>query len=148
MILSVPAKLKEIYEKGRKYPWPKSKGCPRCHGLRLWGHGYVVAYFDEIDGPLYLRRYRCPDCRCVVRLKPEGFWARFQASIETIRSCIGHRLRTGCYLPCISRTRQGHWLRALKRKACAYLGEITTLDLAHGFERLVEMGKVPVSRSI
>jgi hypothetical protein len=148
MIVSVCAKLKEIYEQGRKYLWPKPKSCPRCHGSRLWGHGYVPAYFDDFVKALLLRRYRCPDCACVVRLKPEGIWKRFRASIETIRSCIRHRVETGQYLASLSRTRQGHWLRALMRKANAYLGQTLPRDLAQAFERLTEMGKIPVSRSI
>jgi hypothetical protein len=147
MILSVPAKLKEIYEKGRKYLWPRPQSCPCCHGSRLWGHGYVAAYFDDFVEALFVRRYRCPECGCVIRLKPEGIWKRFRASIETIRSCIRHRIETGHYLPLCSRTRQGHWLRALKRKASAYGGDTLSHDLVEAFERLAKMGKIPVGRS-
>jgi len=148
MILPVRAKLKEIYEKGREYLWPRPESCPRCHGSRVWGHGYVTAYFDGFMDALLLRRYRCPDCKCVIRLKPEGIWRGFRATIETIRSCILHRVETDHYLPFISRTRQGHWFRALKRKASAYLGDIVSEDLVKAFDRLAEMGKLPVSRSI
>jgi hypothetical protein len=83
----------------------------------------------------------------VIRLKPEGIWERFRADIDTIRSSIRHRTETGRYLPTISRTRQGHWMRALKRKASAYLGDASLQDLAQAFERLMEMGKIPVYRS-
>jgi hypothetical protein len=41
-----------------------------------------------------------------------------------------------------------HWLKALKRKSRAYLGESFGGDLLEAFDRLLEMGKVPVSRSI
>jgi hypothetical protein len=148
MILSVPARLKEIFEKGREYVWLKPKGCPHCHGARLWGHGYVPAYFDQIEEAVFLRRYRCPDCGCVIRLKPQGIWARFQATIETIRLSIRHRIQTGRYLPSLSRNRQGHWLRALKRKASAYLGNSLQEDLMEAFEELIAKGKIPVGRSI
>ncbi|MBN2034961.1 MAG: hypothetical protein JW836_16975 [Deltaproteobacteria bacterium] len=49
------------------------------------GSRFVLAYFDAIAGGVYLRRYRCPECKCVVRLRPIGFFARIQAAIETIR---------------------------------------------------------------
>ena len=40
-------------------------------------------------------------------------------------------------------------MKALKRKAHAYLGEVVSKDdLLSAFEHLLEMGKIPVSRSI
>lgn len=95
MILAVAALLKEIVDKAKDYPWPKPAQCPRCHRKRLWGHGFVLAWFDECGSSVYLRRYRCPECGCVIKLKPEGYFNRFQASIQAIRTSICHRLRTG-----------------------------------------------------
>ena len=148
MIQPVVAVLKEIYEKGRDYLWPKPKFCPCCKASRLWGHGFVLAYFDGQSGGVYLRRYRCPQCNSVLRLKPAGYFNRFQSSIQDIRASIGHRLNTNCCRGGISRTREGHWFKALKRKAKAYLGDAIGDDLLHAFDRLCQMGKVPVSRSI
>ena len=95
MILAVAALLKEIMDKAKDYPWSKPAECPRCHRKRLWGHGFVLAWFDECGSSVYLRRYRCPECGCVIQLKPEGYFNRFHASIQTIRTSISHRLRTG-----------------------------------------------------
>ncbi len=95
-----------------------------------------------------LRRYRCAQCRCVLRLRPAAYWSRFQASIADIRTSITHRLKTCRYLSYFSRTRQRHWLKALKRKAHAYLGDVVSKDLLSAFEHLLELGKIPVSRSI
>ena len=86
MIIFFSAVLNEIHLLGREYPWPKPDACPRCNGYRFWGHGFVLACFDGFSHPLCLKRYRCPDCRCVVRLRPKGYFKRFQASIATIRS--------------------------------------------------------------
>lgn len=148
MILPVVAILKEICEKGRKYLWPKPKVCPCCKAGRLWGHGFVCAYFDEEPEGVYLRRYRCPDCGCVVRLKPAGYFKRFQSSIATIRSCVCGRSDKARSLTMVSRTREAHWVKALKRKAKAYLGNFFGGDFPEAFDRLWGMGKIPVSRSM
>ena len=147
MLLPVVFLLKEIYEKGRDYLWPRPELCPRCKVRRPWGHGFVLANFDGYPSCLLLRRYRCPCCGCVIRLKPQGYFERFQSPIETIRAVI-HSLvekipsRSGG-----SRTRKAHWLKALERNAMAYLGEPFRDNLLAAFDRLIEMGKIPVSRS-
>ena len=148
MILPVVVVLKEIYEKGRSYLWPRPETCPRRKAGRLWGHGFVPAYFEGLNAGVFLRRYRCPQCGCVIRLKPQGYFDRFQSSIQTIRTAIGHRVKTNRCLGGISRTLQAHWLEALKRKAKAYLGDPFEHDLLEAFDLLCEMGKTPVSRSI
>ena len=146
MILPVYAKINEIYKQGRKFNWPKPDICPRCGSVRIWGHGYVLAYFDGFDRGILLRRYRCPDCHCVIRMKPRGYFRRFHATIRTIESCLTVRLSTGRWNASISKSRQRHWLSALKRKAMAYSGWCKDLMLV--FQRLMQMGLVPVSRTI
>jgi hypothetical protein len=148
MILAVFAVLKEIYKQGRDYSWPRPEVCPHCKSGRLWGHGFVPAYFDGFEGGILLRRYRCVECGCVIRLKPQGYFHKFQSSIKAIRSSIRHRLEAGRWVGAISRSRGLHWLKALKRKSRAYLGDAFEGDLLQAFDRLLEMGKIPVSRSI
>jgi DNA-directed RNA polymerase subunit RPC12/RpoP len=148
MIIFVCVNLKKIFNKQRKYAWPRPKRCPRCGLGRLWGHGFVLAYFDDFVSGLYLRRYRCPDCGCVVRLRPKGYFVRIQAAIETIRSSIGQRIGTGRWPVGLSRARQGHWLRALTRNAVAYFGNVWKSRLLQAFDRLISLGIIPVSRAI
>ena len=69
MIVSVLVSIKEIVAKGRIFPWPRPVVCPRCEGNRVWGHGFVSAFFDGFVDGVLLRRYRCPDCHCVLRLR-------------------------------------------------------------------------------
>ena len=88
MIIFSAVKLKELFKKERDYPWQKPEGCQCCNSHRLWGHGFVGAIFDGYDQPLLLKLYRCPDCGCVIRLRPKGHFKRFQAPVETIRSSI------------------------------------------------------------
>ena len=148
MILPVVVVLKEIYEKGRDYLWPRPEVCPCCRTRRPWGHGFVLAYFDGLAAGVLLRRYRCPQCRCVIRLKPEGYFDRFQSSITTIRAVIRELVEKKLSPSGVPRTRRDHWLKALKRKARAYFGDPFEDRLLSAFDRLVEMGKIPVSRSI
>jgi hypothetical protein len=148
MILPVVVVLKEIYEKGRDYVWPRPQVCPKCKAGRPWGHGFVLACFDGFSAALLLRRYRCPHCGCVIRLKPEGYFPRFQSSIETIRTIIGDLLEKRPAGRGVSRTRSAHWLGALRRKTKAYLGDPFGHRLLEAFDRLMEMGKIPVGRSI
>jgi hypothetical protein len=58
---SLAATIKEIFSLGRRYPWRKPEHCPCCGGRRVWGHGYVLAFFDGFTEGLGLRRYRCPE---------------------------------------------------------------------------------------
>jgi hypothetical protein len=148
MILPVTANLKEIEEQGRNYPWMKPEVCLRCRGCRLWGHGFVGALFDGCAEVLMLRRYRCPACGCVIKLKPEGYFRRFQATIEMIRFHIERRLKTGRWPRGCSCSRCRHWLRALKRQTMAHLGIEWIRQLPQAFDRLAEMGCIPVSRAI
>ena len=148
MILPVVVVLKEIYVKGRDYLWPRPEVCPCCKARRPWGHGFVLAYFDGFTVGVLLRRYRCPHCGCVIRLKPQGYFARFQSSIETIRTTICDLVDRKPSSSGVSRTRKAHWLKALKRKARAYLGDPFQNHLLAAFDRLIVMGKIPVSRSI
>jgi hypothetical protein len=148
MIVFVCVRLKEIFDKQREYAWPRPDLCPRCGQSRLWGHGFVPAYFDGFAGQIHLRRYRCPLCRCVIRLRPRGYFTRIQASIRTIRSSLWQRIVKGRYLSGLSRSRQRHWLNGLMRNTAAYLGNTWNNRLLEAFDRLLGMGRVPVSSSI
>ena len=148
MIIFVCVNLKEIFKKQREYAWPRPERCPRCGLGRLWGHGFALAYFDGFVSGVYLRRYRCPDCRCVVRLRPMGYFVRIQTAIETIWEGIGQRIRTGRWPAGSSRARQGHWLRALMQNAVARFGNAWKKRLTEAFDRLISLGIIPVSRAI
>ena len=149
MILPVTANLKEIEEKGRNYQWVRPEVCLRCRGSHLWGHGFVESWFDGYSRVLLLRRYRCPLCGCIIKLRPKGYFKRFQAKIEIIRFHIARRLKTGKWPGGFSiSARCRHWLRALKRQTMAHLGIEWIGHLSEAFDRLTEMGKVPVSCAI
>jgi DNA-directed RNA polymerase subunit RPC12/RpoP len=147
LILFVEACVKKIFHLGENFPWPRLKQCPRCGG-RLWGHGFVAAYFDGFDEPIRLRRYRCPDCRMVIRTRPKDYWPRFQASIASIRKSLSDRLTRLRWRPDLPRSRQRHWLTGLIRQVRFHLGAAWSGSLVGAFDGLVALGICPVSRSI
>jgi len=148
MVIFFSVILKDLLLQGRYYPFPKPESCPRCEGFRLWGHGFVSAYFDGYDQPFCIKRYRCPDCRCVLRLRPEGYFRRFQASVATIRSSIFCKATTHRWLPGISRSRQCHWFRSLQKRIKVYLSDTWHRGIVFGFDHLVALSRSPISRAI
>ena len=148
MIIFIPVILKELFEFGRKYPWKRPKSCPKCGNVRVWVHAYSPALFDGFSKPLLLKLYRCPCCGCIIRLRPDSHFSRFQASINEIRSTLSIRIKTGRWPKGRSGPRPRHWLRSLKRKILALLDNSWEEGLIRGFDHLAIQGHTPVSRSI
>jgi len=146
MIIFFRVNLKILFKKGRNYPWKKPGKCFQCHSNRLWGHGFVSVFFDEFKKALFVKRYRCPDCGTVFRIRPIGYFSRFQASIDTIRSSIALKAGKRERLRGISRTRQQHWYRALLRHIAAYFGDTWEAGMASAFDALISLGVTPVTR--
>ena len=148
MVIFFKVKLKELFKKGRRYPWSRPENCPCCGNYKVWGHGYDQAYFDGFNEPLWIKLYRCPDCGCVIRARPVGYFKRFQAKIKKIYSSIAHKEKYNKWLSGISRTRQRHWLRALERKIKVYFGDTWSHGLLKAFSYFIKQGHLPVSRRI
>lgn len=105
----------------------------------------IIAGFDDA---LAIRRYRCPSCGCVIRLRPKGYFKWHQSPAVEIRTSLSIRVKTGRWPPGCVTNRARHWLRALKRKAVAVFGLHALADLMAVFDRLISMGLVPVSRTV
>jgi len=148
MIIFSDVKLKDLFKKERAYPWQKPDSCSRCSSCQLWGHGFAEAIFDGFIRPLLLKLYRCPDCGCVIRLRPKGYFKRFQASVETIRSRSACKSTQNRWLPGISRSRQCHWFRSLCQRIKVYLTDTWCQGVVAGFDYLLQLGQIPTSRSI
>ena len=148
MVISVSCEVKEIFEKGKDYEWSKPEICPCCKASKVWGHGFVGAFFDGYPGFVFLRRWRCASCRCVIRVRPCGYFRRFQAMIEEIRSRLSSRISGGPWLPGMSHSRQGNWLRALRKMVTAHLGNEWKEDFLRAFDRFISIDQIPVSRSL
>jgi hypothetical protein len=148
LILAVQACVKALAKLGRHFPWPRPEICPGCHEHPLWGHGFVLAYFDEVAEPVWLRRYRCPLCRLVIRMKPAGYWPRFHATIAVIRESLQRRMKDRRWLPHLSRSRQRHWLRGLRIQILIHFGTSWSGDFLEAFDLLSRRGIVAASRSV
>jgi len=147
MIIFVSANLKKILQLKEKFPWSRPKICPNCKSHKVWGHGFLLAYFDESNSGILIRRYRCPDCSTVIRVRPAGYLPRFQASIKTIRSSIASKVIKQRWLPVLNRTRQQHWFRGLVRRAKAFLGDTWKENMVKAFDHFVLHKINPVTRS-
>ena len=147
MIQFVDVVLKVIFSQGRNFLWQRPSECPRCAHWKVWGHGHVQGNFEGFSVPLWLKRYRCPECGCIIQMRPSSHFSRFQSSREVIRSVLARRISHGKWPPDHS-GRMRHWLRNLKRQMKAHLTEKWKSGLMATFDRLVAMGRVPVSRSI
>jgi len=149
LILPIDLCVKTLKKLGRDYPWKRPERCPRCGGVRVWGHGFVGAYFDEAGTePVVLKRYRCPACGVVIRMRPSGYFRRIQARIAEIRRCLWHRIGKGRWPPRSNPARQRHWLRGLRRQVLAHVGMSWAERLEEGFEELLRRGICAVSRSV
>lgn len=148
MILFVDVILKEIVAMGKDFSWTKPAKCPCCGNWKVWGHGFVSTIFQGFDKPLLLKRYRCPACKCIITLRPSSHFSRFQSSKHTIRSALSHRINTGKWPSGSAGSRQRHWLYNLKRQAKALLTEEWKDGLIAAFDYIINLGKIPVSRSI
>lgn len=149
LILFVEVCVKRLAELGRAYRWERPKQCPRCQSVRVWGHGYVEAYFDEAGSQsVWLKRYRCPGCGVVIRLRPSGYWTRIQATIETVRQNLLDRMEKGRWPPGSNSARGRHWLRGLKRQVRTHLGMSYAERIAEGFLELMRRGMCAVSRAV
>jgi hypothetical protein len=148
MIAFMELDLKRIASGDPDYCWPRPSRCGRCKNPTLWSHGLVAVIFARFAQALWIRRYRCPACGCIIRLRPKGYFTRHQSDIATIRKTLLTRLNSGCWPRNGVTSRAGHWLRALKRQVLAVLGVPAMADLIAAFDRLIVLGRVPVSRVV
>jgi hypothetical protein len=99
VILHVSVDVKKLCALGKSYPWPRPKRCFSCQSSRIWGHGYVLRYFEGFMQPLWVRRYRCPDCRTVYTLRPDLFPGGFPYSLWTILCSLMTKIFLHSFIP-------------------------------------------------
>lgn len=113
MVLHVTVDVKKIYELGKTYPWPRPKHCLLCKSTRIWSHGYVQRYFEDFKKPLWIKRYRCPDCHTVYTLRPDMFYMRFRYPIRLIIYALIIRIVFNTFIALIPRQNQQYWYKGL-----------------------------------
>ena len=115
MILSRKINIGLLTEQGKNFKWEKHF-CEGCHEF-MWGHGFVLRYFSDIPGGVYLKRYRCSGCGTVAQVRPESYWQSLRSSVKNIYSALKTKIATGFWPPEMPRQRAGHWLRRFSLKA-------------------------------
>jgi len=148
MIATFELDLNEIAICSSDYPWPRPDCCERCAHPLLWGHGFVLMLFAGFAHALRIRRYRCPACGGIIRHRPSGYFCRHQSPAEQIRDALQCRIRDGRWPKGCVTGRARHWMAALKRNVRAILPLSEQRDLLAAFDRLAQMGRVPVARAI
>ena len=134
MILSTKITIEELSKNSRHFKWDKYF-CDKCHRY-MWGHGYCLRYFSDILESVYLKRYRCPGCRKVVTIRPEGYWKYLRSSIRAIYEALRVRL-TGFWPLGFPRQRGGHWLLRFGRLAQMENQECLPTFLEHCFSKQI-----------
>ena len=115
MILPFKITLEELSKSGKNFKWPKYF-CDCCQ-RNMWGHGFVARYFETNPDPVFLKRYRCPDCKALVVVRPEEYWSRIRSSILVIYLSLKSRLSLGRWPELFPRQRGNHWLKKFVRFA-------------------------------
>ena len=146
MVLPVAVDVKSLGELGTKYPWPKLLRCRSCSSSRVWGHGYVLRYFEGYIEPLWVKRLRCPDCHTVYTLRPDCFYPRFRYSILIILSSLVTRIAYCRFMPCLPRQNQQYWYRGLLLQA-QRLRRVRCPDM-HTIKEIIASGFIPASHAL
>jgi hypothetical protein len=107
----------KLGEKKKEYPWERLGRCPSCKGPRVWGHGYVLRYFDSYEEGVWLKRYRCAECRAVHTVRPETHYRGFWVSIASILDSLLEKALYNRWLSRYSRQRQQYWWRGFVKQA-------------------------------
>ena len=109
MIFFTKITIEELSKNGKDHKWGKYF-CDKCQ-RNMWGHGFVMRYFAEASGEIYLKRYRCPDCSTVVTTRPETHWKSIRSSIQAIYEALKSKL-AGFWPLGFPRHRGQHWLKS------------------------------------
>ena len=148
MLHFVEVNLKDVFDKGRNFQWPRPSSCPRCQHNNVWGHGFVERLFDLFPSPLPVKRFRCNNCGCIICCRPSTHFDRIQSSRKSIKDKLKHRLTCGRWPPKTPTNRMRHWLQNLKRKVLSRLGIMKDSYLLAAYDKLLLQGHIPVSCSI
>lgn len=109
MLIPTDVSVAEIAIQGKDFNWNRP-ACP-CGSRKVWGHGFVTRFFAGFLAGVLLKRYRCPNCRTVFTLLPEGYGRRLQTRITEISEALRSRLKHQDWPIGLPRQRGGHWLR-------------------------------------
>lgn len=126
----------------KKYRWFAPARCPSCKEHIVWGHGYVLRYFQGFVKGLWMKRWRCPACYSVHTARPLEYPPGFQYREETIYKSIFRKLDNRTYIPDIPYQTQQYWLKAITFQSLRF-NNFTTLNTF--FTDAVDSGEYKVT---
>ena len=109
MLVHTDVPLALVVKDGKDFNWNRPS-C-NCGGEKVWGHGYVARFFAGIVAAVLLKRYRCPNCRRVFIMMPEGYAPRYQTPARVMCDALASRLMHRGWPRGLPRQRGWHWLR-------------------------------------
>ena len=129
LIVYLSVDCNDVSRLEKAFSWPTPGVCPSCGASRLWGHGYVRRFFDGFGVALWMKRWRCPECRAVHTARPDRFWRGLWADRATIIASMGEREHHKRWLPTPSRQRQQYWWRGfqIQRRLDSVFASLTSL---------------------
>jgi hypothetical protein len=107
--------LKIIQEKEKDFFWKRPSCCPGCGSKRLWGHGFVLRYFFGSVFGIWMKRWRCPDCRAVHTARPVRYTPGVQYPRDLQIKSLMAKLSGNPFLKHIPRQVQQHWRKIFFR---------------------------------
>jgi hypothetical protein len=106
----------------------------------------VQRYFEGYTQPLWVKRFRCPDCHIVYTLRPDLFYPGFRYSLWTILSSLMTRIVHHRFMSCLPRQNQQYWYKGLLLQA-QRLRNIPCPDM-HTVKEIIFRGLIPVSHAL
>ena len=88
---------------------------PYCFIVSLWGHGYVARDFEGITESVWLKRFRCPDCKGVHTCRPAGYLRSVRYPASLVALCLAQKIVHGRWMRCLCRQLQQYWYKSLCR---------------------------------
>lgn len=113
LILYYRVDLQLLKAQKKDYTWIRLNNCPICKSIHIWGHGYVLRFIHEYPSGLWLKRYRCNDCRRVYTVRLEHYSLGQYYSRSQIISSIKSKLISRRWLSAVPRQNQQYWFKAL-----------------------------------
>lgn len=108
MIVFFAKTVFEISKFETTFKWPDCN-CEKC-SRKMWGHGFVVRYFESINSSVRIKRLRCPECGMVITFRPSEYYRKFRSEITNIFDTLTSRLSSGFWPEGFPRQRGWYWL--------------------------------------
>ena len=128
LILYCDVDVKMLQELGKGYLWPRPAACPFCTGIRVWRHGFVLRYFDDMPEQLWMLKYLCADCGSVHTMRPTSYDRRIRVPWIVIFQVLLLKILLGRWAKDFSKERQRYWMKGFRLHACSFGNISETVD--------------------